>query len=112
MKGTVFIPPIHGAHRWFVISDAVGGEVLTVNITDAENEDSTCILLEGEHVSVTKPSAVRYRSAKLWKVQDLQASLGQCHVFQQLCPPAILQRMVQGFLESEHFAEEYLKFLQ
>lgn len=112
MKGTVFVPPIRGGHRWFVISDVVDGEVLTVNITDAEHEDSTCILEPGDHPCVAKLSAVRYRSAKAWPVQELRNNLALCKVHPNVASPALLQRMIEGGLKSEDLAKKFRKFLE
>ena len=111
MKGTVYSPPFPGAHRWFVISDVVDGEVLTVNITDAEHEDSTCILQPGDHACVTKLSAVRYRGAKAWPVQELRNNLTLCKVHPDLASATLLQRMIDGGLKSEDLAKKFLKFL-
>lgn len=111
MKGTVFIPPFSGAHRWFVISNNIGGEVLTVNITDAKHEDSTCILQPGDHVCVEKLSAVVYRRAKSWLVQELERNLGACTVYEELAGEALLQRMRTGAVKSEDLAKKFLKFV-
>ena len=111
MKGIVFITPIKRGHPWFVISDALQGEVLTVNITDAAFEDSTCILQPGDHACVIKPSAVRYRSAKAWRVQELQKNLALCYVHPDLASAELLKRIIDGGLKSEDLFGKFLKFL-
>jgi hypothetical protein len=111
MKGVVFTPPFPGAHRWFVISDVVDGEVLTLNITDAEKEESTCYLFPGDHPCITKRSAVRYRSAKAWPVQELRKNLGQCRTYSDLASAELLRKLADGARKSPDLAKKFLKFL-
>lgn len=89
-------------HPWFVISDEVSGKVLTVNVTDAKNYQSTCVLAPGDHPDITKPSAVFYRMHREREAAGIGLALGAGIGIRHLkdASPALLTRIITGLIAS------------
>src|SRR5437899_2322339 len=68
---------LHGKnHPWIIINDPSqhGGLALYVNITSIKGgrfDDLTCVLQRGEHISVSRPSYIRFDGAKTALVSQL-----------------------------------------
>lgn len=103
MKGTVFQPVAEGTHPWIIISDEHDGWVLAVNLSDAtKHPNSSCIVKDGEHPAVTKDSAVVFTKALPMQVSKLQKGLKKYStVFQEPCPAAVLERIIEGALADD-----------
>lgn len=68
---------LHGKnHPWTIINDPSqhDGLALYVNITSIKGgrfDDLTCVLQRGEHISVSRPSYIRFDGAKIALVSQL-----------------------------------------
>lgn len=61
---TFYLPDWSGGHINFVIEAFPDGSVITCNFTEnTRGSDKTCIVQQGEHPSITKPSVVNYAKA-------------------------------------------------
>ena len=102
--GLVFqMNPPDGNHVWIVISDEVGGCVLTVNVTDiAHYPDSPCVLQIGDHPAITKRSAIAYRRAKARPARRIDECIAE-GTLRRLsnCSPDLLARIIEGARQAD-----------
>lgn len=97
------------AHLWIVATDPEGDppSVVIVNVTSLKDDgkrhiDEACILNESDHPFARHDSFMKYKAAALVEVSTLRALLAkdmlQPHAAVR---PDVLQRIRQGFLDSE-----------
>lgn len=89
-------------------------EALCVNVTDkATCDDTSCILMPGEHPAITKESAIAYRWAKVLPLTNLTfASIASMVELFQPLPPAILKRIQEGGLRSDFITPGNRKLIE
>jgi hypothetical protein len=82
-----------------VVTNAVNGKVLAVNVTDADHyPESPCKLAVGEHAVITKPSVIKYPEAVEIPERGMSIALG-LGVAVRHCPdlhPEVLARVIAG----------------
>lgn len=100
IPGTVFqVIPEGGNHFWVVISKPINGNVLVVNITDADHcPDSTCTLHIGDHPIITKESVVYYRKSREFTATAIDAQIAEGTMVRKLddCSSEVLNRIIEG----------------
>jgi len=102
--GTAFKVAGIGCHLWVVISEPDSeGMVVCVNLTDSNNyPDSSCHLKVGDHAFITKPSAIMYKKARMWKDADIDDRLVSGKIIQhEDFRPDIIKLVIDGALRSD-----------
>jgi hypothetical protein len=107
--GDTFIPAPPYDHLYMVISDpsADADRVVLVNFTtDSPNEERCCIAIASEHRFLTRPSAVRYKDARITSVSMLEelARMGKMTPDEPLSAD-LLQRVRDGASKSDFLPE-------
>ena len=102
-------------HYWIIISEPLGGMVLSINLTDGGKcQDSPCHLRIGEHQCITKPSAVNYRKSKEFRADILLAELENPRFLQfyEEASPALLSKIVEGAKQADDLTARFLNYLR
>jgi hypothetical protein len=117
-QGTVYL--LSGGHYYFVISDpSVDPEsVIVVNMTTFRgfaSEDASCIVAEGEHSAIRHKSWIKYEKAEVVSLRVLNQRYkvnAITEVFSEKCPPALVQRMIDGAAASNLTPKKVLLVLE
>lgn len=113
--GDTFYLEVEGAHLIVVVSGPCRhGKVLIVRVTsDPGAIDHTCRLTQKDHAGLDRDSYVHYGDAEIGDA----AALDLARERKQLDPkeamsPEVLQRIIEGFSDSEHAKPRYEDFAQ
>ncbi len=93
-------------HLWIVCSNPnANGDVVIVNLTKlhAGTIDDTCVLQRGDHPFVSTDTAVRYQSADVKPVRELEAKIqkGDCK-HHQPASDQLMTRIREGAVASDY----------
>lgn len=114
VPGTIFRLKGDTFHRWIVISNPKDGKVLCVSVTDEEKcPDSPCKIGVGEHLSITKPSAVSYRHAREFGAYaiDQEIASGINVDSWPNCSTELVEKIVAGANIADDLTARFLDYL-
>lgn len=113
MRGIVFKVPLPEAHPSIILCEPLDGKLLVLNISDAAKHESTCYLDAGDHVAITKRSAVLYWKTKAVNAITLdQLKAQRVMVYDEVLEEDVLQRIFRGARSADDFTPKYLKYLR
>lgn len=109
---------LHGKnHPWIIINDPSQHDrlALYVNITSIKGgrfDDVTCVLQRGEHISVSRPSYIRFDGAKIALVSQLDEA-GRLGLIRrsEKASAQLVAKIRRAALVAERLKENFKKLL-
>lgn len=107
-------PPYNTKHLYIVISIIDNNtKALFVNVTTKKDRDMSCILKPGDHEFVTRDSEINYGDAKTAEIDKLTEAMNKSIIEpQEPVTNDLLNRILEGALNSDALPQKYLKYIE